>query len=109
MYTSLKQGHRSVLGSKNKKDELLTAVIHERVACVRDRTMQTVTVDRTSKFLEVWTTKVNQKLNSVNTEELLLMKLINVNTNERGWRGGSIFKPHECKHQQARMEGWRCI
>lgn len=99
MYTSLKQGHQSALGSKNKKDKLLTAVIHERVACVRDGMMQTVTVDRTSKFLEVWMTKVNQKLDSVNTEELLLLKLVNVNTDKRGWRGDGIFKPCECKHQ----------
>ena len=43
---------------------------------------QTVMVDGTSKFLEVRMTKVNQKLNSANTEELLSMKLINVNTNK---------------------------
>ena len=82
-----------------------------------------MTVDRTSKFLKVQTTKVNQELDSVNTEELLLMKLVNVNTNKQGWRGGSIFKPCGCKHQQGggggpnifeahqckHQQGWRGI
>ena len=99
MYTSQKQGHQSALGSKDNKDELLTAVIHEQVARTRDRMTQTVMVDGTSKFLEVRMMRVDQKLDSVNTEELLSMKLVNVNTDKRGWRGSSIFEPHEYKHQ----------